>query len=62
MARPVGLYFGGASGVSVNTRSCGQYDFRAAGGACDRASMGGKWFGGYYLKHETNELGNAKIG
>ena len=49
MARPVGLYFGGASGVSVNTRSCGQYDFRAAGGACDRASMGGKWFGGYYL-------------
>ena len=49
MARPVGLYFGGASGVSVNTRSCGQYDFKAAGGACDRASMGGKWFGGYYL-------------
>lgn len=49
VARPVGLYFGGASGVSVNARSCGQYDFRAPGGACDRASMGGKWFGGYYL-------------
>lgn len=48
-AAPVGMYLGGAAGVSINERPCGEFDVNLPGVVCDRASTGGKWFGGYYL-------------
>lgn len=48
-AAPTGMYLGGAAGVSINERPCGEFDVNLPGVVCDRASTGGKWFGGYYL-------------
>ncbi|MGE5451230.1 MAG: outer membrane beta-barrel protein [Acidobacteriota bacterium] len=50
-ATPLGLYVGGAYGVTVHARPCAEFDDRAPGGACDRVATGSKWFGGYYLMH-----------